>query len=289
MTTHVNPDKLYHYLNAGLEVIATPIPQAKRLARYLHLVRDVKDLPTAIDAVRTEPRASTWPLEHYTWENRWKQLSHAASPPLPFLQLGCGANILPGWINTDIESATKGVRRLNFTHTFPFPDNSFEAVFCEHTIEHVTKEQAVQMCREVYRVLKPGGRYRIVTPSMENMADMVLAPQSPKATYYLKWYRSWTEIPDATLADTVNAMFYSHGHRHIYTRDEMRDILDEIGFSDHRFFRSGEYGHSVFNGVDAHGKCIGDDINAIESFAIEVEKPHKSQGNSTEKGNIRAF
>src|SRR6202012_5707617 len=38
MTDHVNPDKLYHYLNAGLKVLAAPIPAARRLQRYLHLI-----------------------------------------------------------------------------------------------------------------------------------------------------------------------------------------------------------------------------------------------------------
>jgi hypothetical protein len=74
MTSHVNPDKIYHYLNAGLEVIATPIPQARRMRPFLHLVRDVGDLPAAIEAIQTSPRRPLWPLERYTWGRRWKEL-----------------------------------------------------------------------------------------------------------------------------------------------------------------------------------------------------------------------
>ena len=55
MTDHVNPDKLHHYLNAGLEVVAAPIPAARRLERYLHLVTTGGDWTTVLSEVRTNP------------------------------------------------------------------------------------------------------------------------------------------------------------------------------------------------------------------------------------------
>jgi predicted SAM-dependent methyltransferase len=67
------------------------------------------------------------------------------------LQLGCGHNILPDWINKDsTPSATAEYK------PFPFADNIFAAVFCEHTIEHISKAQAFGMIAEVFRVLRPG-------------------------------------------------------------------------------------------------------------------------------------
>ena len=48
MTDHVNPDKLHHYLSAGLEVVASPIPAARRLKRYLHLMTTDGDWATVL-------------------------------------------------------------------------------------------------------------------------------------------------------------------------------------------------------------------------------------------------
>jgi len=40
-------------------------------------------------------------------------------------------------------------------HHLPFEDNSQEAIICMAVLEHV--EDPIQACKEVYRVLKPGG------------------------------------------------------------------------------------------------------------------------------------
>src|SRR5437764_15395399 len=78
------------------------------------------------------------------------------------LQLGCGQNILPNWINTD-SSPYVATDYLDFTKPFPFSSSIFAAVFCEHTIEHISKAQALTMITEVFRVLRAGGLFRVVT------------------------------------------------------------------------------------------------------------------------------
>jgi hypothetical protein len=87
MTDHVNPDKLHHYLNAGLEVVASPIPAARRLQRYLHLMTTGGDWPTVLSDLRTTRRQESWPREAYTWDGRWAELvklilpGHQAATP----------------------------------------------------------------------------------------------------------------------------------------------------------------------------------------------------------------
>src|SRR5262249_45743128 len=107
------------------------------------------------------------------------------------LQLGCGHNLLPGWVNTDREPVPSA-DYLDFTRPFPFVDNALDAVFCEHTIEHIEKAEAARMIGEVFRVLKSGGVFRIVTPSLENFCRMALEPQSPVAQKYLSFHRRYT-------------------------------------------------------------------------------------------------
>lgn len=74
LTKHVNPDKLHHYLNAGLEVIASPIPAARRLERYLHLMTTEGDWASVLSVLRTTRRQESWPRESNTWDRRWAEL-----------------------------------------------------------------------------------------------------------------------------------------------------------------------------------------------------------------------
>jgi hypothetical protein len=80
MTDHVNPYKLHHYLNAGLEVVASPIPAARRLARYLHLMTTNGDWAALLNDLGTAGLADGWPREANTWDRRWAQLINLVLP-----------------------------------------------------------------------------------------------------------------------------------------------------------------------------------------------------------------
>lgn len=77
MTRHVNPDKLYHYLNAGLEVLAAPIPQAVRHAAHIHLITTDGPWPETLEAAVTAPRRGDWSPAAYSWDRRWAELIQA--------------------------------------------------------------------------------------------------------------------------------------------------------------------------------------------------------------------
>jgi predicted SAM-dependent methyltransferase len=187
------------------------------------------------------------------------------------LHLGCGANVLSGWVNTDT-SPSPLVDYLDATKQFPFMDNSFAAAFCEHLIEHMEKSEARFLLQQVFRVLRPTGLFRVVTPSLENFARLALESDSTAAQKYLAFFRRYVNNPQADISDAINMMFYGHGHRHIYRVNELAAIFQQVGFSEIRTMPAGTYASSIFNGIDGHGKVIGEDINAIEAFAIEAKK-----------------
>ena len=55
------------------------------------------------------------------------------------LHLGCGRNLLDGWINTDFNIAKfRGSDFLDVTEKFPYDDNSVDYIFSEHMIEHIS-------------------------------------------------------------------------------------------------------------------------------------------------------
>jgi hypothetical protein len=80
MTDHVNPDKLRHYLNAGLEVVASPIPAARRLERHLHLMTTRGDWVAVLSELTTTRSRESWPRECNTWDRRWAELVNLVLP-----------------------------------------------------------------------------------------------------------------------------------------------------------------------------------------------------------------
>lgn len=80
MTDHVNPDKLHHYLNAGLAVVASPIPAARRLGRYIHVIGTGGDWASLLSELRTSRLQESWPRESNTWDRRWAELVNLVLP-----------------------------------------------------------------------------------------------------------------------------------------------------------------------------------------------------------------
>ena len=81
------------------------------------------------------------------------------------LNLGCGMNLLPGFINVDKFGAPDVKHNLE-TFPWPWPDNSVEHVVMQHVLEHLgqTTETYFKIISELYRICKGGGKIYITVP-----------------------------------------------------------------------------------------------------------------------------
>lgn len=94
----------------------------------------------------------------------------------PFLNVGAGDFRHPAWRNLDFytEAYASDVRSnmdiemdLSNMERWPIPDNSIEAIFTSHTIEHLRDDHDRHIFAESLRVLKPGGVIRVTCPDIE--------------------------------------------------------------------------------------------------------------------------
>lgn len=80
------------------------------------------------------------------------------------LNLGSGnRNAQKGYTTLDANPAMKPdiVARVP---PIPLLDNSCEAIYCSHLIEHLTNEEASELIRETWRVLQPGAQAVFIAP-----------------------------------------------------------------------------------------------------------------------------
>lgn len=74
LTRYIDPLRFYHCLNAGLEVISTPIPQARHMHHCMHVVEDpasCADVLTGVLAGRLAKQPDYTPI---TWQQRAERL-----------------------------------------------------------------------------------------------------------------------------------------------------------------------------------------------------------------------
>jgi len=53
----------------------------------------------------------------------------------------------------------------------------------------------------------------------------------------------------------------------------MKATLESVGFTEVREFRPGESDDAVLQGIEGHGKVIGERWNQVETFVVEATKP----------------
>jgi len=187
------------------------------------------------------------------------------------LHIGCGPNLLDGWLNTDISGRL--AIRMNATRRFPFEDNTFDYVFSEHMIEHIEYPEALFMLEECHRVLKPGGRIRVATPDLETLLRLYCAEPTANQRHYIEWSTD-KYLPEAEgyrAAYVINQHMRGLGHLFIFDEESLRTALEKTGFRDVVRWAPGESSDDALKRLERHGEAIGNEaINRFETLVVEA-------------------
>lgn len=173
-----------------------------------------------------------------------------------YLNLGCGANIVPGYINADFfffkrwqNPDFKLQWQLDLRYPLQCEDEVFAGVFCEHTIEHLTVAQVGNLFREIFRAMKPGAFFRLIVPDLEK---------------YVVFYRDKEALPTCeefkrrfnSGCAAFRFIAQDHGHLSLWDSCELKSALKSCGFV--------EIEQVKFN-------CSRDELLKLDSSAREWE------------------
>ncbi len=197
---------------------------------------------------------------------------YVASNRVRKLQLGAGRNSLPGWLNTDLARKSGRVVFLDITKPFPIDDDTFDYVYCEHMIEHISWYESLIMLQECRRILKPGGTIRIATPDLEVLVGLYNHNEGLLAERYIRWKtdRYLKGIPVYKASFVINNAFRNWGHQFLYDGDLLEMAMRNAGFIDIRRCSPGESADENLRGIERHGEKAGDEeMNVFETMVFE--------------------
>jgi len=173
------------------------------------------------------------------------------------LNLGCGLNTHPDWINIDA-SFTARISKISFLYKIvckltkmkpipwprnikihdvrkglPFPDNSVDAIFSSHMIEHLHYEEAKFVIQECYRCLCRGGIIRIIVPDLYQIAKeyVELMKSKPNNIHSHKFLQNLNMIEHSNKGiKKYNRIFDYSRHLYMYDQYSLKNLLKSVGF-----------------------------------------------------------
>lgn len=204
---------------------------------------------------------------------------YLATHEIKKLQIGGGNNILNGWLNVNIYCGDRvdGKEELkqafmDATRPFPFKDGTFNYIFSEHMIEHISYKDADFMIQESSRVLCCGGKIRIATPGYDNLLKLVDAHSKESVEKYFKKLISPHYGPDIPLDSSyvINYMFYNYGHKFIHSKVTLTHLLNKYGFTDVQFLKPQESSDVNFRNIEINFMATGKENNEMETLVVEA-------------------
>ena len=155
------------------------------------------------------------------------------------LHFGCGARVLPGWINIDRVARAPGVITDVSLTALPWPDASVEEILAEHVLEHLSFEEEAAVWPEIARVLRPGGVLMMEVPDFAWVCAMFLAAQDQWRDFYRVGHADHYAGCGRTLDQRwgiLQTMFFGNQngagqfHRSAYTEDKIEALGAALGF-----------------------------------------------------------
>mgnify|MGYP001333496511 FL=1 len=175
-----------------------------------------------------------------------------------FLNVACGDTFIEddSWINVDFTSHSPIVKKANILDGLPYEDNTFDVVYSSHFIEHIPVDQIELFFDDVYRILKPGGLIRLVTPDLEFLNNEY------KINYDKKAFKKANFITSLTLDQCVRSV----------SGGKLKKDMDN-------FYNSNDTEMinyiKLLIGPDAFEYVDSNDISFIEKVLIKVKKDPK--------------
>lgn len=197
----------------------------------------------------------------FTAPARWRNFD--SSPTLQFERLPVigrlyTRNQIRYPANVDYGDIVKGL---------PLPPGSCDLVYCSHVLEHLALEECRLALGNTWKILKPGGVFRLVLPDLEYLLDNYRADESAEASLR---FMSGSGLGQRSRARTLGAFVVAWlgNAQHLWLWDfkGLSAELMSAGFGDVRRAFFGDSVYPEFAEVEDRSRWDG-------GLGIECTKP----------------
>lgn len=198
-----------------------------------------------------------------------------------YVQYGCGWLAPSGWRNFDASPTlrferipllgrlyTKNDERFpenaeygDIVGGLPVPENSCQAVYCSHVLEHLALDDLRTALSNTYKILARGGIFRFVMPDLEHLSNTYVRDVSPEAAVnFMLTTLLGKEKRTRGLKGLMLEWFGNSRHCWLWDYKSIKFELQNAGFIDIRRADFGDSSEPAFKSVEDQKRwenCLG--------------------------------
>src|ERR1700730_17321055 len=213
-----------------------------------------------------------------------------------YIQYGCGLSCPDGWINFDA-SPTLRLQQLPVLGRFfrggttvfpanarygdivkglPVPDNSADGIFASHVLEHLSLADFWLALCNTFRLLKPGGIFRLIVPDLEARARIYLqkleSGDVDANTWLMRTAGIGIERRDRSLEGIARLVLGNSAHLWMWDEKSIAAALRKAGFVGVRRCHFNDSSDAAFQLVEDPGRFF-DQSAQLRECAMGAHKP----------------
>jgi len=214
-----------------------------------------------------------------------------------YVQFGAGHSAPDGWLNFDVSPTLRvqklplvgkalarlsgnasgfpdNVRYGDIVLGLPVPDNSVQGLYASHVLEHLSLEDMRVALRNAFRILKPGGVFRLIVPNLLPIAEAYVASaragDPDAAILFIQSTLMGQERRPSGMRGKIRAQLGNGAHLWMWDHPSMERELKSAGFVDMRPAQFGDSSDPMFASVEQLDRFMTGDVAEV---AIEARKP----------------
>lgn len=212
-----------------------------------------------------------------------------------YVQYGAGYSTAEGWLNFDASPTLRfqnlpliGEKLVRISGApgrfpddlqygdviagLPVESGSARGVFASHVLEHLSLNDMRTALAESFRILAPGGIFRLIVPDLRSRAQaFVDAEGDPEASSrFMRDCWLGSEHRPRTAIGRLKTVFGNTAHLWMYDYPAMERELEKTGFTQVRRASFGDSEDPMFARVEDESRFVDGDYHEV---AIEAVRP----------------